>query len=524
MSSRAPVSNFDDVSGDTFHLSLVGKPVDVGGISKITSTSFHDASLESGARHIFDPRGGSVVYGVTIVVPVHRNLHVEVGMVVERLGFHVDTDAIEAMATRFFDGLCAVGITDKFLAFSRMAVVDSTLGLARFLLQQAFVVISDHVAPTHFVLSLWTFGDAAAIDRVPGGVDAFPVFGAVPGLATIWVSEDNELDLDIDLAFTSQSTSVLITNGHEVLVHNWCPGHHFCFAHLIALFDHLEKDGGTGEHPSLHSNILAVEVVQVVHVGWEGIVGVEGDGAHLTTLVFVGDLSGGVPVDFVVAVEGRELVPFSPAHLESGGIQRLDPHHVGFESTVITWCVLSQFHVWARSKLLREVDTCASFSSGVIGGVDHSRLFAVCLLDAVHCQPSQLALAQSHEAISSGYCCACVHSPWTDHFDPGDCRHEFTLVVDIFVVLEFQQDLTGLNILSTVFVLDPEFGAVEGGFNLVGEVSTSVIAVRDVVSAHVQIFLGCFPCFVILGAVEKGGCGVFVVEWGPIAAQVLTSR
>ena len=61
------------------------------------------------------------------------------------------------------------------LAFSRMAVVDSTLGLTRFLLQQAFVVISDHVAPTHFVLSLWTFGDATTIDRVPGGVDAFPV-------------------------------------------------------------------------------------------------------------------------------------------------------------------------------------------------------------------------------------------------------------------------------------------------------------------------------------------------------------
>ena len=114
MSSRAPVSNLDDVSGNTFHLSLVGKPVDVGGISKITSSSLHDASLESGARHIFNPRGGSVVYRVTIVVPVHGNLYVEVGMVVERLGFHVDTDAIEAMATRFFHGLCAVGITDKF--------------------------------------------------------------------------------------------------------------------------------------------------------------------------------------------------------------------------------------------------------------------------------------------------------------------------------------------------------------------------------------------------------------------------
>ena len=96
-----------------------------------------------------------------------------------------------------------------------------------------------------------------------------------------------------------------------------------------------------------------------------------------------------------------------------------------------------------------EVDTCASFSSGVVGGIDDPRLFAVCLLDAVHCQPSQLALAQSHEAISSGYSCACVHSPWTDHFDPGNSRHKFTLVVDIFVVLEFQQDLTRLHILST---------------------------------------------------------------------------
>lgn len=208
---------------------------------------------------------------------------------------------------------------------------------------------------------------------------------------------------------------------------------------------------------------------------------------------------------------GAELVPFCEAQFKSSCGEMFDPDHGWIESTIIvTFGVLCQLDVRAGEELLREINMEASMSSSEsvqVGMLEDTRLFPVGLLDIVDGQPAEFTMVQSIEALSTGDSCACVYLPWSDMFNPGDGWHEFALMVDVFVVLEFQENLTGFHILFTEFVFDVEIFTVVGFVDVSRECNTAVVTVLDIVSSSFQILLRGFPDIIAMVITcHFGGC------------------